>query len=220
VPKKYVQVPELILGFDTETTGLSVQSERAISYGFYAYRLGYPVWSEHFYVIPDRPISPGAQRIHGLSLDDLYAKRGREAVYNVENGLTRAVKILRDFHDRGAYVVGSNIGRFDLEMLRRTAISVLGNGLDNQYFDLSLLRIIDVVEHDVAIEPSRLERPRRGLSYLCQHYGVTPGGHDALQDARAAVEVFFEQVVRNNDGQASMLLPTTRDDFMSQLTAS
>jgi DNA polymerase III epsilon subunit-like protein len=105
-------------------------------------------------------------------------------------------------------------------MLRHTAISVLGNGLDNQYFDLSLLRIIDVVEHDVAIEPSRLERPRRGLSYLCQHYGVTPGGHDALQDARAAVEVFFEQVVRNNDGQASMLLPTTRDDFMSQLTAS
>ena len=98
---------------------------------------------------------------------------------------------------------------------------MLGNGLDDQYFDLSLLRIIDVVEHDLAIEPSRLERPRRGLTLsLWRHYGVTPGGHDALQDARAAVEVFFEQVVRNNDGQVSMLLPTTRDDFMSQLTAS
>ncbi len=218
--KRYLQVPELILGFDTETTGLSVHSERAISYGFCAYRLGYPVWSEHFYVIPDCRISAGAQRIHGLSLSDLEEKRERETVYNVEAGLTRAVKILRDFHERGAFVVGSNLGRFDLEMLRRTAISVLGNGLDDQYFDLSLLRIIDVVEHDLAIEPSRLERPRRGLTYLCGHYGVTPGGHDALQDARAAVEVFFEQVVRNNDGQVSMLLPTTRDDFMSQLTAS
>ena len=50
--KRYLQVPELILGFDTETTGLSVQSERAISYGFCAYRFGVPVWSEHFYVIP------------------------------------------------------------------------------------------------------------------------------------------------------------------------
>ncbi len=218
--KKYLQVPELILGFDTETTGLSVHSERAISYGFCAYRLGYPVWSEHFYVIPDCRISAGAERIHGLSVSDLEAKRERETVYNVEGGLTRAIKILRDFHERGAYVVGSNLGRFDLEMLRRTAISVLGNGLDNQYFDLSLLRIIDVVEHDLANEPSRVERPRRGLSYLCRHYGVTPGGHDALQDARAAVEVFFEQVVRNNDGQVSMLLPTTRDDFMAQLTAS
>lgn len=218
--KKYLQVPELILGFDTETTGLSVHSERAISYGFSAYRLGYPVWSEHFYVIPDCPISPGAQRIHGMSLEDLRAKRDHEAVYNVEAGLTRAVKILRDFHERGAFIVGSNLGRFDLEMLRRTAISVLGNGLDNQYFDLSLLRIIDIVEHDLAIEPSRAERPRRGLTHLCRHYGVTPGGHDALQDARAAVEVFFEQVVRNNDGQVSMSLPTTRDDFMAQLTAS
>jgi DNA polymerase III epsilon subunit-like protein len=220
VGKRYLQVPELILGFDTETTGLSVHSERAISYGFCAYRLGYPVWSEHFYVIPDRPISAGAQRVHGMSLEDLHAKREQEAVYNVEAGLTRAVKILRDFHERGAFVVGSNLGRFDLEMLRRTAISVLGNGLDNQYFDLSLLRIIDVVEHDLAIEPSRAERPRRGLTYLCRHYGVTPGGHHALNDARASVEVFFEQVVRNNDGQVSMLLPSARDDFMARLTAS
>jgi DNA polymerase III epsilon subunit-like protein len=221
VAKRYLQVPELILGFDTETTGLSVQSERAISYGFCAYRLGYPVWSEHFYVIPDCRISAGAQRIHGLSLADLEEKRGGlEAVYGVDAGLSRAVKILRDFHDRGAYVVGSNLGRFDLEMLRRTSISVLGNGLDNEYFDLSLLRIIDVVEHDLAIEPSRLERPRRGLSYLCQHYGVAPGGHHALSDARAAVEVFFEQVVRNNDGQVPMLLPMTRDDFMVELNAS
>jgi len=33
---------------------------------------------------------------------------------------------------------------------------------------------------------------------------VTPGGHDALSDARAAVEVFLEQVVHNNAGQASL----------------
>jgi len=61
VAKRYQRVPELVLGFDTETTGLSVSSERAVSYGFCAYRFGVPVWSEQFFVIPDRPISPGAK---------------------------------------------------------------------------------------------------------------------------------------------------------------
>jgi DNA polymerase III epsilon subunit-like protein len=213
VAKKYLQVPELILGFDTETTGLSVLSERAISYGFCAYRFGVPQWSEHYFVIPDRPISPGAQRVHGLTIDDLENKRGSEPVYNVETGLTRAIKILHDFYERGAYVVGSNVGRFDLEMLRRSSMSILSSALDDAYFDISLLRIIDVVEHDLAIEPSRALRPRRGLPYLCDHYGVTPGGHDALGDARASVEVFMEQVMYNNAGQTSLSLPTDGDEF-------
>ncbi|MHB8378812.1 MAG: 3'-5' exonuclease [Acidimicrobiales bacterium] len=213
MPKKHVQVPELILGFDTETTGLSVLSERAISYGFAAYRFGVPQWSEHYFVVPDRPISPGAQRVHGLSIDDLESKRASEQVYNVEGGLTRAIKILHDFQQRGAYVVGSNVGRFDLEMLRRSSISILGSALDDAYFDISLLRIIDVVEHDLAIEPSREVRPRRGLPYLCEHYGVTPGGHDALGDARASVEVFMKQVMFNNAGQTSLSLPTDGDEF-------
>jgi hypothetical protein len=94
VAKRYQRVPELILGFDTETTGLSVSSERAISYGFSAYRFGVPVWSEQFFVIPDRPISPGAKRVHGLSVEDMEAKRGSEKVYSVER-VMRAVQILR-----------------------------------------------------------------------------------------------------------------------------
>jgi DNA polymerase III epsilon subunit-like protein len=206
VAKRYQRVPELILGFDTETTGLSVSSERAISYGFCAYRFGVPVWSEQFFVIPDRPISPGAKRVHGLSIADIEAKRGSERVYSVEMGLMRAIQILHHFHEQGAYVVGSNVVRFDLEMLRRSCSSVLGMELNNAYFDISLLRIIDVVDHDLAIDPSREFRPRRGQEHLCRHYGVRPGGHDALSDARAAVEVFLEQVVYNNAGQASFIL--------------
>jgi DNA polymerase III epsilon subunit-like protein len=217
VAKKYLQVPELVLGFDTETTGLSVSSERAISYGFCAYRFGVPVWSEHFFVVPDRPITAGAYRVHKLSLEDLEDKRGTFAVHNVEGGLSHAIRVLRHFHQRGAYIVGSNLGRFDLEMLRRSSMSVFGNALDTPYFDISLLRIIDVVEHDLAIEPSRALRPRRGLTFLSHHYGVVPGGHDALQDARAAVEVFMEQVMVNNAGQASLLLPTSVDEFSAAL---
>ena len=213
--KKYFQVPELILGFDTETTGLSVASERAISYGFCAYRFGVPVWSEQFFVIPDRPISPGAYRVHHLSLEDLEAKRDSHAVHDVKDGVAHATSVLRRFHERGAYVVGSNVSRFDLEMLRRSSLSLSGSISD--VADLSGLRIIDVVEHDLAIEPSRVLRPRRGLTFLSRHYGVRPGGHDALEDARAAVEVFMEQVMVNNAGQTSLLLPTDVEEFSAAL---
>jgi len=215
VVKKYFQVPELILGFDTETTGLSVASERAISYGFSAYRFGVPVWSEQFFVIPDRPISTGAYRVHHLSLEDLEAKRENYAVHDVKDGVAHATSVLRRFHERGAYVVGSNVSRFDLEMLRRSSLSLSGSVSD--VAGLSGLRIIDVVEHDLAIEPSRLIRPRRGLTFLSRHYGVKPGGHDALEDARAAVEVFMEQVLVNNAGQTSLLLPTDVEEFSAAL---
>jgi hypothetical protein len=46
---------------------------------------------------------------------------------------------------------------------------------------------------------------------------VTPGGHDALGDARAAVEVFMEQVIVNNAGQTTLLLPTNVDEFSGTL---
>ena len=176
-----------------------------------------PVWEEHYYVVPDRPITPGAQRIHGLTLEDIESKRASDAVYPLPAGLVRAIEVLSDFHRRGAYVVGSNVCRFDLEMLRRSSISVLGRALDDEELDLSLLRIIDVVEHDLAIEPSREARPRRGLEHLCRHYGVRPGGHDALGDARAAVEVFLEQVISNNAGQASLALSTDADSYFDSL---
>lgn len=212
--KRHHLVPELILGFDTETTGLSVSSERAISYGFCAYRFGVSIWSEQFFVMPDRPISSGAYRVHGLSIEDIEAKQATETVYGVEAGLQRAIQILSEYHDLGAFVVGSNVVHFDLEMLRRSSMSVLGKELNDREFDISLLRIIDVIDHDWAIEPSREVRPRRGQELLCRHYGVTQGGHDALSDARAAVEVFLEQVVYNNAGQASLALETDADDFL------
>lgn len=212
--KKYQHVPELILGFDTETTGLSVTSERAISYGFCAYRFGAPVWSEEFFVIPDRPIAPAAQRVHGLSLEDLESKRSTSAVYSVEAGLLRAITILREYHALGAFIVGSNVVRFDLEMLRRSSMSVLDQSLDNDFFDLSLLRIIDIVDHDLVIEPSRELRPRRGQDHLCRHYGVVAGGHDALADARAAVEVFLEQVIANNAGQATLAFASDEPSYL------
>jgi DNA polymerase III epsilon subunit-like protein len=46
---------------------------------------------------------------------------------------------------------------------------------------------------------------------------VTQGGHDALGDARAAVEVFMEQVIHNNAGQASLSLATDGEEYLARL---
>ncbi|HVB71884.1 MAG TPA: 3'-5' exonuclease [Acidimicrobiales bacterium] len=211
--KKHLRVPELMVGFDTETTGLDVAKERAIAYGFCVYRFGRLTSTEHFFVVPDRPITAGARRVHGLSVEDIEARAPEFDVLSVEAGLTRAIHILRDLHAQGAHVVGANVVHFDLEMLRRSAISVLGRTLQDAEFDISLLRIIDVIEHDLAIEPRNVERPSRRLSQLCRHYGVTPGGHDALGDAVASVEVFLEQVVRNNAGQMPLALAMTLEEI-------
>ena len=213
VAKRILQVPELLVGFDTETTGLDVTSERAISYGFCVYRFGRLVREEHFYVVPDRPIAPAARKVHGLSVEDIEAKRSTDVVLTVKAGLTRALNILREYHNLGAYFVGANVVRFDLEMLRRSAQSVLGTSLDGGDFDISLLRVIDVIEHDLVIEPSRELRPRRGLDFLCRTYGVSPGQHHALGDARATVEVFIEQVIRNNAGQLTLDLSATESEM-------
>ena len=195
--KKYFALPEVLLGFDTETTGLDVASERAISYGFCAYERGRPVWNDHFYVRPDRPISPGAQRVHGVSMDDLEAKYQAQEALSVPMGLIRAVGVLREYLNRGASIVGANVTFFDLEMLRRSYASVLRKSLLD---DLHIERfpVIDVIKHDEVIESRAMSGRRRSLTSLCQHYGVVPGGHNALSDARASVEVFLVQVARND----------------------
>jgi DNA polymerase-3 subunit epsilon len=197
VHKKYFAIPEVLLGFDTETTGLDVSSERAISYGFCAYERGRPVWNEHFYVRPDRPITAGAQRVHGVSMDELEAKYRVGEALSVPMGLIRAVSILREYLTRGASIVGANVTFFDLEMLRRSYASVLSKNLLDD-LRVERLPVIDVIKHDEVMESRAVSGRRRSLTHLCQHYGVTPGGHNALSDARASVEVFLAQVARND----------------------
>ena len=194
--KKYFAIPDVLVGFDTETTGLDVTCERAISYGFCLYEQGRLVWSDHFFVRPDRQISLGAQRVHGVSMEELDAKYLANEALSVPMGLIRAVGVLRDSVSKGALIVGANVRRFDLEMLRHSYSSVLQKNLLD---DLHVRRfpVIDVIEHDEAIESRATSPRRRSLTNLCQHYGVAPGGHHAHGDARAAIEVFLAQVDHN-----------------------
>jgi DNA polymerase III epsilon subunit-like protein len=214
--KRYTTVPELLLGFDTETTGLDVEVEQAISYGFILYRLGTPVWSSQFFVRPERRIEEGARKVHGLSLEDL-EERAAGDLLSVEAGLHKALAILDEFHKEGAYVVGANLSRFDIAMMRFSAQKYLGSQSPTTTSFLDELRTIDVVSHDIKIESREANSRRRGLSALCDYYGVQPGGHDALEDARAAVEVFVKQVERNRSGQAGFDFKFGEIEFLNSV---
>ncbi len=210
--EKHHEVPELVLGFDTETTGLATSSERAISYGFALYRNMELVWSDHYYVVPDVEISPGAERVHGISRAMLEAKAARGEAHTVEQGLITTLAILRQHHAAGAWICGANVSHFDIDMFQRSYGSVMNKTVADDGLQLDELRIIDVISHDIAME-SRAENPRRrNLTALSMHYGVRVGGHDALNDAKAACEVFFAQVAQNTNDWTGLRPPVSSMD--------
>ncbi len=212
--KNDLKLPRLLLGFDTETTGLDVNSERAISYGFIAYFDDAPIWSEHFYVVPDKPIAEPAMRVHGLSVESILAKKSDEIVYDtVAGGLARAVVILREFQNFGAAITGANVVRFDLAMLLKSYESIHARSPIDEGLDISSLPILDVIEIDRKIDTDFETRPRRGLEYLCKHYGVEPGGHHALGDARATVEVLLKQAKRSRPNQLEFNVTSVSPEF-------
>ena len=186
-------IPDLLVGFDVESTGLDTANDEAISYGFAVFRQGVLVDTEEFFVLPDVQIHPGAEKVHGISYEHLRKKHREGDALSSRAGATRAAARLRDFISDGATFVGAN-PMFDWSMLNSTLCRHNSEGLSIFGIDLSSLAIVDVVKNDLALEPDRSKRPRRGLAFLCEHYGVRPGHHEAAEDARAAGEVLVHQV--------------------------
>ena len=251
----HVEVPPLIVGFDTETTGLDTNEDEIISYGFAVFRDGRyaPEESGQFFAYTDRPIHPRALEVHGLHLEDLRQRTSAwGGPYSPAEGVAKAIRLLHEFRDQGARTVGA-FPKFDFDMLRSMAqrygnlrfdwsshiradfkipvshrdefADVSGSvetGEENSgnetrtYFQrsssaskiLAMMKpnlsqrdffkpviwpeIIDVCAFDRVHWPDITRR--RGLTALCEHYGVQPGGHDSLGDARAAVEVWLQQI--------------------------
>ena len=188
------EVPQLMVGFDIETTGLDTQTDEAVSYGFAEFNGGELIGLEEFFVLPEVQIHPGAERIHGTSYEKLRRMHREGTALSSMAGASRAAQRLIEYHSRGATFVGANVVRFDFTMLDSTLRRHGVQGLNGVGFDLSEVSIVDVVTHDRIIDSDFVARPRRGQDYLCDYYGVASGGHDAAEDARAACEVLIAQV--------------------------
>lgn len=245
-------LPALIVGFDTETTGLDTNEDEIISYGFAVFRNGHFVAEEsgQFFADTAKTIHPRAQEIHGLSIEELRVRTSNwGGPYGAVEGLALALKKLEQLRNRNAVFVGA-FPKFDFDMLGSMAKRHLGLQIDwsreiledfrypehfsrHDVMDLEIEakaansthlaslemriptdfrsdvrstakissfmsskkpwpRVVDVCAFDRIHWPDITRR--RGLGSLCDYYNVEPGRHDALQDARAAVEVWMRQM--------------------------
>jgi len=128
--------------------------------------------------------------------------------------VNRAVARLAHHVKQGGVIVGSN-PMYDLTALYTRYQKYNGADISTSGLDLGfhkdkkgVLRIsptapvIDVIEHDRVLDPSLVKKGHpdyrsRSLTNLSAHYGVKPGGHEALDDARAAMDVYMKQVEHN-----------------------
>ena len=245
-------LPELIVGFDTETTGLDTAEDEIISYGFAVFRHGQFQEEEsgQFFATTERPIHPRAQEIHGLSADDIRSRTSKwGGPYSPSEGLRKAIDQLLIFKKGGAVIVGA-FPKFDFDMLHAMSQRhlrdpfdwtrhiepnyrleshelrefqmymdsvVVGNQHSNNQDSSTNASSVESVSRTRAMRTNRPFRSitkwpfivdvcafdrnhwpdltrRRSLGALCDYYNVAPGGHDALQDARAAVEVWMQQI--------------------------
>lgn len=216
-------IPPLMVGIDTETSGLDPSKEnknnpdpsvvQPISYGLVVYRNGVQHGpTQHFLVNSKVPIQPGAEKTHGwnrgrlqASYEGKYFKDKQGGLYlpalHPKVGINKVAETLAHFQKQGAVFVGANHKNYDIPILKNT-FKVFNGGLpiETSGFNPDKAKLVDVIQHDRTLDPQNRSDPRyrpRSLTALSEHYGVDPGGHRALDDARASIDVFIKQVERN-----------------------
>ena len=120
-------------------------------------------------------------------------------------GINKIVGTLSNLQKQGFVFLGAN-PTYDVDVIKHTWAKH-NNGIPVQTtgFNPNSMRLIDVIKHDLSIEPHKFTRddPRyrsRSLTNLADYYKISAGGHRALQDSIAAGRVFIEgQVPRVQD---------------------
>ncbi|MEU3280807.1 3'-5' exonuclease [Streptomyces antibioticus] len=168
--------------FDTETTGVDVESDRIVSAALVvqdapSVRPRVTRWL----VNPGVPVPAAASAVHGLSEEHLQRNGRWPAPVMLE-----IAELLAEQAAAGRPLVVMN-APFDLTLLdrelRRHRASSLGHWLEP-----APLRVLDPRVLDRHLD--RYRKGRRTLTDLCAHYEVTlADAHDAAADALAALEV-------------------------------
>jgi len=154
------------VAFDLETTGLSAVSDRVVEFGAVRFdALGVELARFERLVNPGRPMSPGAQAVHGISdLDVAGAPRAREVL----------PEFLEFLGDRAATTLLAHNASFDATFLGRELGRVGRTSPGHAVVDT------------LALARARLPHlPTHRLDALARVLGLDPDGpHRALADSR------------------------------------
>ncbi|CAM5718804.1 3'-5' exonuclease [Streptomyces fumanus] len=169
-----------LAGFDLETTGVDVETDRIVTACVVQCGAGHPTQSATWLADPGVEIPEGAAKVHGITTERARAE-GRPAAEVVE----QLVAALAECVLAGQPVVAMNAS-FDLTIVDREArrhgvqplVDIVGGDL----------RVVDPRVLDKKIDPYR--RGGRKLEDLCRTYKVAlDGAHSADADAIAACRV-------------------------------
>ncbi|GAA5017816.1 3'-5' exonuclease [Kitasatospora paranensis] len=171
-----------LASFDTETTGVDVETDRIVSAALVLQIApGAPASSATWLADPGVPIPDGARAVHGIT-DEQVRADGRPA-RTVVAELARA---LAEQARAGVPLVVMN-APYDLTLLDRELRRHRGGSLA-EYLGGAELLVLDPRVLDKHVD--RYRKGRRTLSDLCAHYGVRlTGAHDASADATASLEL-------------------------------
>lgn len=171
-----------LAAFDTETTGVDVETDRVVSAALVVQASPQAAPRTLTWLAdPGVPIPEGARAVHGIS--DERARAHGSPPRAVLAGIVRA---LGEQALAGVPLVVMN-APYDLTLLdrelRRHRAESLADGLGG-----TELLVLDPLVLDRHVD--RYRRGRRTLTDLCRHYGVViDGAHDASVDALAALEL-------------------------------
>ncbi|MFJ8845350.1 3'-5' exonuclease [Streptomyces cyaneofuscatus] len=171
-----------LVGFDLETTGTDVETDRIVTAALVRLEPDGTVAEQRTWLLdPGVAIPEQASAIHGIGTDHA-RKHGARAASAVEEIAQAVAEVLRS----GVPLVVMN-ARYDLSLLDRECGRY---GLDSveQRIGGVPSPVIDPLVIDKHVDKYR--KGKRALQALCEHYGVTlSDAHDATADAVAAVRV-------------------------------
>lgn len=167
-----------LAGFDTETTGVDVESDRIVTACVVQVGGSQPVQAANWLANPGIDIPEGAAKIHGITTERAVAE-GAPAAEVID----QVIAALAQCVSAGQPVVAMNAS-YDLTILDREA---------RRHGIRPLTDLVQPVVIDPRVLDKQIDRYRRGgrkLTDLCQHYKVAlDGAHTADADAIAACRV-------------------------------
>ncbi|PVC79533.1 3'-5' exonuclease [Streptomyces sp. CS131] len=171
-----------LVGFDLETTGTDVESDRIVTAALVRLDPDGTVAGQRTWLLdPGVVIPEQASAIHGIGTDHA-RKHGTRAASAVEEIAHAVAEVLRS--DVPLVVMNA---RYDLSLLDRECRRY-GLPSVEERVGGAPSPVIDPLVIDKHVDKYR--KGKRALQALCDHYGVTlDGAHDASADAVAAVRV-------------------------------
>ncbi|MDO4792436.1 MAG: exonuclease domain-containing protein [Buchananella hordeovulneris] len=198
----------VLVGFDTETTGVNTDSDRIVTAALVLRGVGAADQVFNWLADPGVEIPQAAADVHGITTE--YARaHGRPAAQVLEE----IAAALADYVARGAVVVAFNAS-FDLAILRaelrRHGLPTVEDRIGGE-----LRAVLDPLVIDRALD--RYRKGKRTLGSMMDHYGVpAPTGdlHTADVDVRATLDVLGVLLARYPEFAA--LAPAERYDWQRE----